>query len=86
MRHAARAARRVVRPGPARPAWATRLNAVAWLAAHRPASGSPLRAGDIVLSGALGPMVAGARRATDSRADIDGLGQVTRRLRRQDDQ
>jgi 2-keto-4-pentenoate hydratase len=50
--------------------------AVAWLAATAREHGRPLRAGDVVLSGALGPMV---RVAPGDRfdAEIGGLGRVT---------
>lgn len=52
------------------------LNAVAWLARTLARNGAPLRAGDLVLSGALGPMVAVEPGKTYT-ARLDGLGSVS---------
>ena len=51
------------------------LNALRWLARTAQENGSPLRAGQIVLSGALGPMVTVRPRSTYV-AEIDGIGSV----------
>ena len=52
------------------------LTALAWLARTALEVGDPLRAGEIVLSGALGPMVA-VQPGEVFRARIGGLGDVT---------
>jgi 2-keto-4-pentenoate hydratase len=50
-------------------------HAVAWLAGTLARAGNPLRAGDVVLSGALGPVVA-VRPGAAYQARISGLGSV----------
>lgn len=52
------------------------LNALAWLARTARDFGDPLRSGEIILSGALGPMAA-ITGPCIVRADITGLGTVT---------
>jgi 2-keto-4-pentenoate hydratase len=52
------------------------LAAVAWLANTVRDYGRPLRAGEVVLSGALGPMVPVAA-GDEFRAEIDGIGAVS---------
>lgn len=51
------------------------LNAVLWLAQKMNELGNPLKKGEIILSGALGPMVE-IRRNDKIRAVIEGLGEV----------
>lgn len=55
------------------------LNAVQWLARQARDLGEPLRAGQVVLSGALGPMRP-VTPGADVRAVIAGLGEVSVRF------
>lgn len=52
------------------------LNAVTWLSRVMKERGYPLKAGSLILSGALGPMV-DVEPGSSYVADIEGLGQVT---------
>jgi 2-keto-4-pentenoate hydratase len=60
------------------------LAALAWLARTARDVGTPLRAGQVVLSGALGPMRP-VEAGHHVRADITGLGSVTTRFTGSDD-
>ena len=72
---------RTVSEGSARACLGNPLNAAVWLADVLVRVGQPLQAGDIVLTGALGPMVAvDPTRPQSFAADIDGLGHVEARF------
>lgn len=70
----------VVSRGTGRDCLGDPLNALAWLAVTLINVGTPLRAGDLVLSGALGPMVPVTRPGDAFEAVIAPLGTVTARF------
>lgn len=67
---------RVVSSGSGAACMGNPLNAVAWLAGRMQAMGQPLRAGEIILSGALGPMFA-LEQSGRITAEISGFGCVS---------
>jgi 2-keto-4-pentenoate hydratase len=75
----------VVSQGTGRDCLGDPLNALAWLAATTIELGIPLRAGDVVLSGALGPLVTVAAGDVFD-AVIAPLGAVTARFSTQEAQ
>lgn len=75
----------VVSRGSGRDCLGDPLNALAWLAATAIECGAPLRAGDLVLSGALGPMVS-VSPADVFVAQIVPLGTVTARFSQKADE
>ena len=66
----------IVSLGAAAPALGHPLNAAAWLAQTLSRRGEPLKAGDILLAGALGPMVA-LNPGDHVRAIVGGLGEAS---------
>ena len=52
------------------------INATLWLAQQLVRMGRPMRAGDVILTGALGPMVS-IEAGDNIRTTIEGIGEVS---------
>lgn len=52
------------------------LNALRWLAGEMVHAGHPLKAGDVIISGALGPTIR-AKRGSEFKGYVEGLGSAS---------
>ena len=67
---------KVVSEGMGKACLGSPINAVLWLAQKMKALGKPMKAGDLILSGALGPMVP-IKAGYNLSVVIEGLGEVS---------